>query len=291
MWLDNAGFCVFHVRLKPLLQRTISDGDRRANLGSMEVFMNIRTPLIAVIGALLAIVLHISEGHAQATRTWVSGVGDDANPCSRTAPCKTFAGAISKTLAGGEISVLDPGGYGAVTITKSISIVGVGQEASILAAATNGIIIKTAPSDIVSISGLQIEGANTALNGIRIIGGGLVSINDCFIRGVRGSPGAGINVQSSSTVRVHIRNSYIFGNLKGVDVVSPNNSVHVVIVENSTIDADLTSSLNVSGSNGIIMVSGSFIGGAITAASSGVVRSFGNNIMLSGSPTETVPLK
>ncbi|PYQ51096.1 MAG: hypothetical protein DMF59_08935, partial [Acidobacteria bacterium] len=62
--------------------------------------------------------------NAQASRTWVSGVGDDANPCSRTAPCKTFAGAISKTAAGGEISVLDPGGFGAVTITKSITIEG-----------------------------------------------------------------------------------------------------------------------------------------------------------------------
>ena len=79
---------------------------------------------------LLAVVVFTSfaamDAHAQASRTWVSGVGDDANPCSRTAPCKTFAGAISKTAAGGEISVLDPGGYGAVTITKSITIDGGG---------------------------------------------------------------------------------------------------------------------------------------------------------------------
>src|SRR6476659_475042 len=79
--------------------------------------------------------------HAQATRTWVSGVGDDANPCSRTAPCKTFAGAISKTAACGEISVLDPGGFGAVTITKSITINGDGTLAGILHAGTNGIIV------------------------------------------------------------------------------------------------------------------------------------------------------
>src|SRR3712207_8357645 len=61
---------------------------------------------------------------AQATRTWVSGVGDDVNPCSRTAPCKTWAGAISKTAAGGEIDALDPGGYGTLTITKSITVDG-----------------------------------------------------------------------------------------------------------------------------------------------------------------------
>src|SRR5436309_5110424 len=89
---------------------------------------------------LLVICLWPTGTQAQATRTWVSGVGDDANPCSRTAPCKTFAGAISKTAAGGEIDALDPGGYGTVTITKAITIDGGGgQVAGILAAATNGI--------------------------------------------------------------------------------------------------------------------------------------------------------
>ena len=91
---------------------------------------------------------------AQATRTWVSGVGDDANPCSRTAPCKTFAGAISKTAAGGMINVLDPGGFGAVTITKSIMIDGGGILASILAAGTNGVIVNAGPNDVVVLRGL-----------------------------------------------------------------------------------------------------------------------------------------
>ena len=82
-----------------------------------------------------------SMAQAQATRTWVSGVGDDANPCSRTAPCKTFAGAISKTAAGGEIDALDPGGFGAVTITKSITIDACCM-AGILAAGTNGELVR-----------------------------------------------------------------------------------------------------------------------------------------------------
>src|SRR5262245_35714365 len=87
--------------------------------------------------------LCLSFAHAQATRTWVSGVGDDANPCSRTAPCKTFAGAISKTAINGEIDALDPGGFGAVTITKSITIDGSYGSGfgSILASGTNGIVI------------------------------------------------------------------------------------------------------------------------------------------------------
>src|ERR687890_2297843 len=80
-----------------------------------------RTLKLAPILALIALAIP-SSAFGQATRTWVSGVGDDANPCSRTAPCKTFAGAISKTANGGEINCLDPGGFGGVTITKSLTI-------------------------------------------------------------------------------------------------------------------------------------------------------------------------
>src|SRR2546422_2828997 len=78
--------------------------------------------LLAAVGIVCLPMLSSDPAQAQATRTWVSGVGDDVNPCSRTAPCKTFAGAISKTAAGGEIDCLDPGGFGAVTITKSLTI-------------------------------------------------------------------------------------------------------------------------------------------------------------------------
>src|SRR3982750_954931 len=88
-----------------------------------------------------------APAHAQATRTWVSGVGDDANPCSRTAPCKTFAGAISKTAAAGEINCLDPGGFGGVTITKSITISSEGFEAGVLVSGTNAIIVNAGATD------------------------------------------------------------------------------------------------------------------------------------------------
>src|SRR6188472_885924 len=92
-------------------------------------------------GAIIAIMLSMASANAQATRTWVSGVGDDANPCSRTAPCKTFAGAISKTATGGEINCLDPGGFGGLTITKSIAIDCHFTGGGILAASANGVII------------------------------------------------------------------------------------------------------------------------------------------------------
>lgn len=120
---------------------------------------------------------------AQATRTWVSGVGDDANPCSRTAPCKTFAGAISKTAAGGEISVLDPGGFGAVTITKSITINGEGTLASILFSGTNGIIVNGS-GVIVNLVNLSLNGgtpSSPGVNGIRIIQAAHVSVSNCDI--------------------------------------------------------------------------------------------------------------
>src|SRR6185369_3180997 len=94
-----------------------------------------------LFAAPLLVLAFATAAHAQSTRTWVSGVGDDANPCSRTAPCKTFAGAIARTAPGGEISVLDPGGFGAVTITKAITIDGEGTLAGLLNATVNGIII------------------------------------------------------------------------------------------------------------------------------------------------------
>src|SRR5262249_38663624 len=95
--------------------------------------------LLAALALIVTSMFGVGSANAQATRAWVSGVGDDANPCSRTAPCKTFAGAISKTAAGGEIDCLDPGGFGAVTITKSMTLDCSGTFGSILAAGTNGV--------------------------------------------------------------------------------------------------------------------------------------------------------
>jgi len=109
---------------------------------------------------------------AQATRTWVSGVGDDVNPCSRTAPCKTFAGAISKTATNGEINCLDPAGYGAVTVTKSITIDCEDTQGSILAAGTTGVIVNMAAGDAKKafrLRGVSINGAGTGTFGIRVL--------------------------------------------------------------------------------------------------------------------------
>src|SRR4051794_31218781 len=122
-----------------------------------------------------------SSAFGQATRTWVSGTGDDANPCSRTAPCKTFAGAISKTAAKGEINVLDAGGFGGVTITKSISIISHSPTAGVLVSGTNGIIINAGASDRIYLRGLDIDGLGTGLSGVKIIAAGRVIIRNSDI--------------------------------------------------------------------------------------------------------------
>jgi parallel beta helix pectate lyase-like protein len=160
-----------------------------------------------------------SVAQAQATRTWVSGVGDDVNPCSRTAPCKTFAGAISKTAVGGEIDALDPAGYGAVTITKSITIDGSGTMGSILASQVNGIIINIAPTDAnktVRIRGLSINGAGTGINGIRMLAAAKVSIENTVIDGFTAN---GISVEAAGA-QVFVRNTTIRNNASGINNAS-----------------------------------------------------------------------
>ncbi len=150
--------------------------------------------------------------HAQATRTWVSGVGDDVNPCSRTAPCKTFAGAISKTAACGEISVLDPGGFGTITITKSMTINGTGTLASILAAGTNGVNVNdsatASPNTIIVIlRDISINGACTGFDGIRFVSGKSLMVDHCWIHGFRGN-GAnsdGIDVAKTAGGDAHLK--------------------------------------------------------------------------------------
>jgi hypothetical protein len=161
-----------------------------------------------MLGAACLLSVLATSAYAQASRTWVSGVGDDANPCSRTAPCKTFAGAISKTAVNGEINCLDPGGFGAVTITKSITIDCHEIFASILNAGTNGVIINFtsfAGTDVrktVRLRNLNFNGVDTGIIGIRIIGaaasaGSEVFIEDCLIDGNFGSTARGISDERS----------------------------------------------------------------------------------------------
>jgi len=175
---------------------------------------------------------------AQASRTWVSGVGDDANPCSRTAPCKTFAGAISKTAAGGEIDALDPAGYGAVTITKAITIDGGGgQVASVLVSGTNGIVVQAnATTDVVILRNLRINGIGSGLNGIRFLSGKDLNVENCYIFGFTQN-GVDIALNQATQASVHVLNSVLKNNggvgIKATNAVLP--AVKVVVSHTATI--------------------------------------------------------
>src|SRR5712671_4514611 len=169
---------------------------------------------IKMLAIAIFMLAFVSIAQAQATRTWVSGVGDDANPCSRTAPCKTWAGAISKTAACGEIDALDPGGFGALTNTKSIILDGTGTFASTLASGTNGFTINVAATDFVTIRGISINGSGTScsfgLNGINVVNTGPkdVNIEDCVIAHFTN----GVNVNVTSGTQLNIRNTVIRDN-------------------------------------------------------------------------------
>jgi hypothetical protein len=151
------------------------------------------------------------------SRTWVSGVGNDANPCSRTAPCKTFSGALSKTAAGGEIDVLDPGGFGTVTIGKSITIDGTPFLSGVLAASTTGITVSAGAGDVVILRHLDINGTATGLRGIRFLTGKALYVEDCQIYGFNGNPGRGIDfaptTASGNVAQLFVQNSDIRENL------------------------------------------------------------------------------
>jgi len=165
--------------------------------------------------------LFVNSVQAQATRTWVSGTGNDSNSCSRTAPCRTLAGAIGKTNRGGEITVLDAGGFAPVVISKSITIDGTGVPASILAELGSGITIDIGPGpgrigtdpQIVRIRGLSINGAGTGNNGINVISASRVTVEDCVIDGFTHH---GINVQMGT---LFVRNTTIRNNVgAGINV-------------------------------------------------------------------------
>ncbi len=169
----------------------------------------LRTAL--AIATIAISVLLATPAQAQATRTWVSGVGDDANPCSRTAPCKTFAGAISKTAAGGEIDCLDSGGFGGVTITKSITLMGDGVVGGVLVSGTNGITVSASSTDVVTLSGLDIEGLGTGISGVSFLSGAALHVYKTHIRDFRGG-GSGITFTPSGSAELDVADSYITDN-------------------------------------------------------------------------------
>lgn len=178
---------------------------------------------------------------AQATRTWVAGssFGDDANPCSRDAPCKTFAGAYSKTAASGEIDAIEAGGFGAVTIGKSLTIDGYGTMASILGSGTNGVNINGA-GIVVTLRNLDISAPDNGLIGINILAAAKVTIENCRIYGF--NSGIFTNL-GGSTALIQITNSTINNNDNGI---LAGNGARIVI-NNSILTGNTTAAISVAG--------------------------------------------
>ena len=217
---------------------------------------------------------------AQATRTWVSGVGDDVNPCSRTAPCKTFAGAISKTADKGEINALDPGGFGTITITKNITIDGKGTNASILAAgASAGVIVNdslaAAPNtSVVTLRNLSINGVTTGVHGINFISGKTVNVENCQIFGFTTT---GIRVAvTASGGNLNVKDTTIFQAGTGVSVTTSSGFV-TASLDNCRIENHTT---------GISLLTGGFAtvrNSIINFNTTGVTTASGNAITLENS--------
>jgi hypothetical protein len=263
--------------------------------------MRYSTWCASLLGIALLLVVSAGSAHAQATRTWVSGVGDDVNPCSRTAPCKTFAGAISKTASPGEIDCLDPGGFGTLTITKAITIdcgggVG-GQLGSILASGTNGITISSSlpAGSSVTIRNLSINGAGVVLGvyGIRYLaGGGALHVENVEIFGFSQN---GIDFENTAAANLFVRSSQISDNTAGFGIlVKPQGAVLAnVSLDNVRLDRNLTglrvedggkatvedSVAHANNGNGFLAVS------AGTAAEINLIRSVASNTLTNGVAT------
>jgi len=258
------------------------------------------TKLIGSIFLTSALLLAgIASANAQATRTWVSGVGDDVNPCSRTAPCKTFAGAISKTAPKGEINVLDPGGFGAVTITKSISIISESVQAGVLVSGTNGIIINALATDVVQLRGLNFSGVGTGLAAIKIMSAGSVQINNCLIHDFKGAGAVGISVvPTAAPVNVVVSDTRISDNAVGVLVQPGGANNATIMLDRVTIDDNVGEGLHTLTQQAQAYLNNSVITGngrGVLASTQSSILSFGNNVIanntINGNPTSTPPLK
>ena len=240
---------------------------------------------LVVLGVLVSALLPASA--SAATRTWVSGVGDDANPCSRTAPCKTLASAISKTDAGGEIDLLDPAGVGSVTITKAITINGNGFQAGVLVAGTNGIVINAAATDDVILHGLNIEGLGSGLNGVLVLSAHNVQITETKIHGF---VTAGVSVAGSAVdTNVLLTHDSISGTATGLNVspVAPHTSSFFVSASSLTGDA---TAVRVD-TGGTVWLQGTTIFGNTTGLSllgTGVANAYADTSII-GNATNGVP--
>jgi hypothetical protein len=240
-----------------------------------------KSKFLLIVLAAAALALGVQPASAQANRTWVSGQGDDANPCSRTAPCKTFAGAISKTAAGGEISVLDPGGFGALTITKAITIDGGGgQVASVLVAGTNGIVVQAPATATVTLRNIRINGLigtpTGGLNGIQFLSGAVLHIENCTIFGFTQN-GININLSAASPVGVFVTDTVVSNSVGGIAVRNTSASNVFFSMQRTTLAQNGGFGLKIDGGGGA--------GAILSAVSDSLISGNGTGVSVVGGPS------
>jgi len=173
-----------------------------------------KTPPALALVPIVAAIAFAAPAHAQPTRTWISGMGVDSGTCPRQSPCHTLTYAHGQVAAGGEITVLDPGGYGTVVITKAVSIVsdsGSG-EAGVTMFSGDGITVNAGAADVVILRGLVVDGLNSAANGIRFVSGGALHIQNSLIKNVRGTSGVGINFAPAGASDLYVTDTTVINN-------------------------------------------------------------------------------
>jgi hypothetical protein len=195
-----------------------------------------RIAYLTAVALMLTVALSVTQARALSARTYVSAQsGSNSNPCTSTEPCRTFAHAIKETEAGGEIDALDPGGYGAVTITKSISIIGTGEAGIISGSGGDGITINAGATDVVNLRGLVIEGAGIGKNGIAFNTGQALTIEKCVIRHHTNN---GIQFQPSASSTLAVSDTFVANNTGGNGIaIAPSGSGNVTAVLNR-VEAD-----------------------------------------------------
>jgi hypothetical protein len=264
-----------------------------------------RIASLAIAAGCLVPLLASAPASAQATRTWVSGVGDDVNPCSRTAPCKTFAGAISKTAAGGEINCLDPGGFGGVTTIKAMTFNCGYTLGSILVAGGPGITINAGVNDRVNIRGLMITGVNQTVTpgtiGVRIIGAKSVSIENTvitafsqqgiadqrtagntnlFIRNsvISYNTGTGIGLGATNTSKTNIEGTSSINNLFGVAATTGNS----VMIKRSVMAANADTGVEADSGAQVHVDDTSITNNTTGVQANGTIRLSNSDILFNG---------
>ncbi len=160
-------------------------------------------------------------------RTYVSGTGNDSNPCLASWPCQTFQAALALTVAGGEIYVLDSANYGAVTINKAVSITSEGAMAGVLATSGAGITIAAGAGDVINLRGLDIDGGGSGGVGIQFSSGQSLNIQKSAVRGFQNS---GISFAPNGPGKLFITDTTVTNKANnGISVTSSGSAVSAAI--------------------------------------------------------------